>query len=100
MASLRRLLLGLAAPGWLLCVALPPSHAVGPPPGPAEQPTAARVDAALRKANGPRAAVPPPADDATFLRRASLDLTGHRPTPEELRRWSGDRSPDKRARLV
>lgn len=78
----------------------PAARAAAPPPRPSEQVAAAGVDAALRQAPGPRAALPPRADDDAFLRRAHLDLTGQRPSPDELRRWAADRSADKRARLV
>ena len=43
---------------------------------------------------------PARADDATFLRRASLDLVGLLPSPEETRAFVADPAPDKRARLV
>lgn len=39
-------------------------------------------------------------DDATFLRRASLDLTGSLPPVERTRAYLADTSPDKRDRLV
>ncbi len=40
------------------------------------------------------------ADDAEFLRRASLDLLGHIPRVAEVREFLADKSPDKRQRLV
>lgn len=42
----------------------------------------------------------PLADDATFLRRVTLDVTGELPTPEEIRGFLGDKAPDKRARKI
>jgi hypothetical protein len=67
---------------------------------PWEQDTANRVDAALQRAQGPKAVLPPLADDTTYLRRVCLDLTGQLPSAEETRRFEADRSPDRRARLV
>jgi hypothetical protein len=46
------------------------------------------------------APTPPVADDATFLRRVSLDLVGMLPPAEEARAFAADRRPDKRALLV
>jgi hypothetical protein len=39
-------------------------------------------------------------DDATFLRRLTLDITGVLPTPEEHARFAADAAADKRAKLV
>jgi len=39
-------------------------------------------------------------DDATFVRRATIDIVGKLPTPEELDRFVADTAPDKRARLT
>ena len=51
----------------------------------------------------PARAAPQPAaacDDATFLRRASLDLVGRQPAVAEIDAFVADRSSDKRAALV
>ncbi|MEP0843150.1 MAG: DUF1549 domain-containing protein, partial [Phycisphaerae bacterium] len=42
----------------------------------------------------------PVCDDATFLRRAFLDVIGQLPTVEDYRRFMDDKTPDKRARLI
>ncbi len=74
----------------LVLLVSPLLHAGAPSP----KETAARVDAAFRRA------LPPCADDETFLRRVSLDLTGKLPEPEQIQRWTADRTSDKRARLI
>ncbi len=63
--------------------------------------TSADVDARLR-AEWQRAGVAPtpPADDATWLRRAWLDVLGTIPPPEVVLRFLADTSTDKRARAV
>ncbi len=47
-----------------------------------------------------RLPVSPAADDATFLRRVTLDLTGHLPTPEVVTAFLGDPDTNKRETLV
>ena len=42
----------------------------------------------------------PRCDDATFLRRVSLDVTGLLPTAREVREFLSDTSADKRTRLI
>jgi Protein of unknown function (DUF1549)/Protein of unknown function (DUF1553) len=66
--------------------------------GPSEKEIAKQIDAALGKANG--APLPAPADDATFLRRVSLDLTGKLPTPKEVEDFLADKDSNKRARKI
>jgi hypothetical protein len=42
----------------------------------------------------------PPAGEAAFFRRASLDLTGEQPLPDEIRAFLDDKDPDKRLKLI
>jgi hypothetical protein len=55
------------------------------------------VLAKLKQLNLPPA---PLADDATFLRRAHLDVTGELPTPDEVRKFLPDTSAGKRAKKI
>ena len=55
------------------------------------------VDAKLKKL---RLTPSPLCDDASFLRRASLDITGELPTAEEVEKFLPDPDADKRAKLV
>ena len=61
----------------------------------------ARVDALLDEAYQQHDLTPAPAaDDAEFLRRASLDLAGVIPSVTEVRDYLHDTAPDKRFKLV
>ncbi|MBN9517005.1 DUF1549 domain-containing protein [bacterium] len=55
------------------------------------------VDRRLAKLN---VIASPVCDDAEYLRRVTLDLTGTLPTPAAARRFLADPAPDKRAKLV
>jgi hypothetical protein len=68
--------------------------------GPAEQPRD-KVDGLLLQRLQALNIVPSPVcDDLNFLRRAYLDVIGQLPTPDEIRAFETDQSPDKRAQLV
>src|SRR5258707_1213787 len=59
--------------------------------------TAARIDTMLE--HGARN-LPPVVDDATFLRRVSLDLAGKVPDREAMHRFVRDNAGDKRVKVV
>jgi hypothetical protein len=62
---------------------------------------ARRIDellAASHKANKIKPAAP--ADDAEFMRRAALDLTGRIPQVSDVRAFLAERTPDKRHKLI
>ena len=56
-----------------------------------------QVLAKLKRLNIPPA---PLSDDATFLRRVMLDVTGELPSPQEVREFLADRAPDKRVKKI
>lgn len=63
-----------------------------------DQPLHQQIDALLGQSRfGPLANV---TDDATFLRRVTLDLAGRIPTNEEVRQFLADDSAEKRRRVV
>ena len=65
-------------------------------PGPGRPSTASSWRAWRSKGFGPAA----PADKRTLIRRATFDLTGLPPTPEEVEAFLADESPDAFARVV
>jgi ferric-dicitrate binding protein FerR (iron transport regulator) len=74
-------------------------RAGGPARDPA--PTAAFIDAEVdRELAARKVPASPPADDAEFLRRVSLDLTGRIPTYRRTVSFLQSKAPDKRRRLV
>jgi hypothetical protein len=65
------------------------------------QSLAARIDEAVAKKLEEAKLPPSPlADDAEFLRRVSLDITGVIPTAEKAKEFLESKDPNKRARLI
>jgi hypothetical protein len=87
--------LGLLLTG-LLSFFQTPARATGGGQVPDPGDVARRVDALLDRLAGGRDVAP--ADDASFLRRLKIDLTGKIPDPEELRAYLADADPDRRAK--
>src|SRR5437870_12714395 len=64
-------------------------------------PVAALIDRAIdRRLAEAKVPASPPADDAEFLRRLSLDLRGRVPTAERAAAFLADADPDKRGKLI
>ena len=62
---------------------------------------AAKIDGFIESALSEKGIEPAPlASDAEFHRRVYLDLTGRIPTEAEARAFLGDKSPERRAKLV
>jgi hypothetical protein len=88
------------APPAPIASAVPLTSAVAPPPAPTGM-TAADVDAAIRAAWTKEGLTPAPTiDDARFLRRAYLDVTGVIPPLDVVTAFLADGAADKRAKLV
>jgi hypothetical protein len=91
--------------GILFLALISPTRGADKPP-PAEKvlsplELAARIDFHIQAKWAKLKVVPAKqADDAEFLRRASLDIIGRIPTVTEIHDFLDDKSPDKRARLV
>lgn len=67
----------------------------------AEKPLHQRIDAFVNaKAASAKSQLSKPIDDATFLRRTSLDFTGRIPTAAETRAFLADTAADKRTKLI
>jgi hypothetical protein len=82
--------------GWLMYAAVASAQEPAPPPAPEQM--SARVDELLAAEWASAGLAPAPlADDATFFRRASLDLTGVIPSVGDVRAFLADAAPDKRA---
>jgi hypothetical protein len=78
-----------------------PGLAQGGKPAPDPQVLAKAIDAEIRKAlDSRKVPVSPPADDAEFLRRVSLDIAGVIPAAEKAAAFLDNRGPDRRARLI
>jgi Protein of unknown function (DUF1549)/Protein of unknown function (DUF1553) len=89
-------------PLWVVALfgLVPATSLLAADPRPSEADVAAKVDAALTRGVASQMRPPSVADDATFLRRLTLDLTGKLPDPDALRHFAADPGPDKRAKVV
>ena len=65
----------------------------------AEKPLHQRIDD-LVKAKAEEAPFADSADDASFLRRVTLDLSGNIPTAKEVSAFLADKNPNKRTKLI
>src|SRR5947208_1718139 len=83
-------------------LAAPAALADAPAPSPVDmQVLTARIDGFIAAHWQETSCVPAvPCDDATFLRRVYLDITGKIPPASEVRRFLRDPAPDKRQRMV
>jgi hypothetical protein len=89
----------LTLPALAALLAGTPAPAAGPPP--ADRPIAAVVDHFIdAKLNELGIRPAPQADDATLLRRLTLDLAGRIPTAAETNAYLASADPDKRLKLV
>jgi hypothetical protein len=75
----------------------PRTVALPPPTNGREHPIDRLLDAGLAKDKQP---TPSPISDAAFLRRASLDIVGLLPTPEQLKAFLADSAATKREALI
>lgn len=72
-----------------------------PLPNPDAAPSAKKIDAFIDDKLVARSLLPnPPADKRTLIRRATYDLIGLPPTPQEVEAFVADASPDAFAKLV
>lgn len=78
-------------------IVLPDAEPWAAPPMTARNEIDELVQQKLRKL---RLAPAPPCDDATYLRRVFLDVTGQLPSVDEVREFLADETPDKRGRIV
>jgi hypothetical protein len=93
-------LLSWRKPLMLVLTVLLTPHCVHAADPPSAAETAVKVDAALLRGLDPDVRPPAVVDDAAFLRRVSLDLTGKQPDPKVLERFVADPAEDKRAKVV
>jgi len=78
-----------------------PAGGSAPPEQRSPRAVAAEIDRELEKRlAAEKIAISPPADDAEFLRRAYLDITGRIPTADKATAFLDSKDPDKRHKLI